>query len=192
MMSKTPLLRLLEDHVIRLDQKEYQLTVINSTELKDYRLGGYSGLVMTEVKNGEKKIWFTLLDSKNIRLSSQKWINHACSNDNVCCARLSASRDPKGCACIRDRTISAYISEGFTRREAYKIGFRSEKYDFIECAVETFNMTENGFKVIKCSNFYHSINQCIMTDEEKKNEIVKLAQFLNPDIKTFEDIRNKI
>ncbi len=192
MMSKTPMFRLLEDHVIHLAGKEYQLSIIDAAELKKMRLSGYSGLVMTEVKAGKKIIWCTLLRTKSIKLSSEKWLNHMCCNEKDCCSRLSAAKDPKGCACIRDSAISSYIMDGYTRKEAYEIGFRIEKYKFINCAIETFGMNENGFKVLDCQNANYVVtNYNRMTEFQKEQQIVNLAQYLDPTIKSFDELEEK-
>ena len=211
MMSKTPMFRLLNDHVITLEGKEYPLKLVlpvnlnnegfyktsNATMmtdyLKEYRLGKGAGLVMTEVRNGKTTIWFTELQKKNIKLSSEKWLNHLCCNERECCERLSAARDPKGCACMRDRAISSYVTEGYSKKRAYEVGFRIEKYTFLRCAIETFGMNENGFKVLECENFHYEIPKKVnMTEYQKEQKLLSLAQYLNPSISKLEEIDENI
>ena len=192
-MSETPLFRLMNDHFITLAGKEYPMTLVKDIELRELRLSGKTGVVMTELKDGERLIWCALVDNKNIKLTSSKWMDHKCCNERDCCTRLSAAKDPDGCACIRDEPISDCIAEGYSRKQAYRIGFRVEKYNFINCAVQTFGMKDNSYKILICQNCTYSTNKKKEKSEnEMKNSVLGLAQYLNPTIKSYDEIDKKL
>ena len=112
-----------------------------------------------------------------------------CSSEYDCCKRLSADLDPIGCAVIRDDSFSKYRRSTKNKQQHCKMCLRIEKYKFITCGIETFNMTEDCLKVLGCTNCIQSKFVPNHFDyEESKRKIVALAQHLNPSIQSFSEI----
>lgn len=180
-MNKLPIEKLLQDHVLTIGKREYQLRKVSKEELLLLRIKNKPGVVFL----CESEIWYSDLPSIKVKISGQKWLEHCCSQEKDCCCHLSALPDSEGgCRAIRDTNAQYYISRGFSKREAYIRSFRIEKYNFLKCALETFGTEENGFKALKCKNMLYEksklVDSAINVDVEQK--ISDLAQYLDLDL----------
>lgn len=188
-MSKLPIERLLKDHVLTIGSEEYQLRKVTEEELLNIRMENKPGVVLCY----QNEIWYSKLSSPKIKLNGQKWLEHSCSRGQDCCNHLSALPDSEGgCKCIRDTSAQYYMNRRWSTIESYRESFRIEKYDFLECALESFGTVENGFKALKCKNARYDHYKPVQFDTAiLRQKLVDLAQHLNPDINSMSDIIKK-
>ena len=185
-MCKLPIEKLLKDHVLTIGDTEYKLRKVSKEELLSLRIEDNPGVVFKE----KSDMWYASLPSEKVKLSGLKWLEHSCSSERKCCAHLSALPDSEGgCKAIRDPNFQSLKTTKKTRRKACLISFRIEKYDFLEYALETFGMSENGFKALKCNNMcYEEFEPLQVSMVIQKRRLLELAQYLNPEITSFSEI----
>ncbi len=188
-MSKLPIERLLNDHVLTIGGVEYPLRRVSEEELLSLRIANNPGVVFC----CKSELWYSELPSMKVKLNGEKWLEHVCSREKECCSHLSALPESEGgCRCVRDTNAHYYMAHGYNKKQAYIRSFRIEKYDFLVYAIESFGTTENGFKALKCKNVYYEVSKPVQVDVElQKQRIIQLAQHLNPDIQSLADIYNK-
>ncbi len=185
-MCKLPIEKLFKDHVLTIGDAEYKLRKVSKEELLSLRIEGKPGVVFKE----KSEIWYASLPSEKVKLSGLKWLEHSCSSERECCTHLSALPDSEGgCKAIRDPSLQSIKTSDNIRRKACLISFRIEKYDFLEYALETFGMLENGFKALKCINMrYEDFKPMQINVALQKKKLLGLAQYLNPEITSFSEI----
>lgn len=179
--------KLLAEKIATIGGNEYQLRLISKKELLQLRLADKPGLVFKQ----DNQLWYAELPNEKVKFSSfeRKKLSHKCSSEYECCKRLSAESDPVGCACVRDESFGKYRKSQKNRAFKCKDCMRIEKYDFITCGLETFNMVEDTLKVIGCKNCTRArVVQNHVDVEAQKKRIVALAQHLDPNIKSFSEI----
>ena len=103
-------------------------------------------------------------------------VPHQCAGgqQGVCCARLEASPDPKGCAKVRARSVHI------------------ERYAWITYGYETFGTNHTSFVVGACEHYKKCPPKKQLPAAEVNRRRLALASFFFDDVESMNDVRRKI
>lgn len=146
---------------------EYPMRSIELDELPELRKSKKAGLLIKiEGKYFYAKITPGLKFTSDVLLGT-----HMCSD----CKRMSPDTDERGgCAKVRNYRCN-----------------HIEKYDFITDGYETFNTHQNCLVVVKCANYEENKSSKEPSDSKKNAAKLCLAQFMWPDVKSLDEVREK-
>ena len=143
----------------------YPMRSIKHEEISDLRKSKKAGLLVKAA--GE---YFYAEIMPDLKFASEVIMGeHKCSD----CKRMSPHTDEKGgCAKVRNYRCN-----------------HIEKYDFITEGYETFNTDQNCLVVVECNNVEENDSFKVASKSQKEEAKLCLAQFLWPDARSLEDVR---
>lgn len=150
--------------------REYPLTKISCSDVKQIRKSKKPVFIYKiTVENNMTEYWYTEVPS-NFSLIARKWCPHSCATCDILGTK-------EGMDCLSYFSIEKSLL--------------IEQFDFIEEAFVVINTTHRSVKLLKCKRYFREENKVVKTISatERKNNAIKLAQYLNPSIENFFDLK---
>lgn len=167
--------KLSNEHILCDDSKgeivEYPLRRVTEAELEGLRASKKPGVIYKEtIIKGYPTYWYSEIPA-NLSLVAKKWYPQKCAECTV--LGTEEGSDLRTCAWA------------YTIRQALKF----EKLEYIETAIETFNIPKTAFKVEECGHFVPYPEKKVSKNVCRKHSALLLAQFLDESIETFGDLK---